>query len=92
MIPCFLKKKLILLLFCSRFVVKSFWSACNSVKRILKGHPNLLPDNVEADEGGEDFDGEGGEGVDQGAAVEEEGGGEWGLEEVGGEDSEGHQR
>ena len=86
------KKKLILHLFCSRFVVKSFWSACNSVKRILKGHPNLLPDNVEADEGGEDVDGEGGEGVDQGAAVEEEGGGERGLEEAGGENREGHQR
>ena len=95
-IPCNLKKKLTFLLLNSRFV-KSFWPTCNSVKLILKGHADLLPDNgnVEADdEGVEVFvdDGEGVDDVEQGAAVEEEGGGERGVQEAGGEDCQELQR
>ena len=93
-IPCNLKKKLTFLLLNSRFV-KSFWPTCNSVKLILKGHADLLPDNgnVEADdEGGEDVDDDKGDDVEQGAAVEEEGGGERGVQEAGGEDCQELQR
>ena len=85
LIPCIFKKKLTFPLLNSRFV-KSFRSACNSSELILKGYPDFLPDhgNIEADEGGEDFDGEGVDDEHQGAAAEEEGGGERGFEEAGG--------
>ena len=96
MIPCILQKKLTFPLLNSRFV-KSIRPTCNSVKLHLKGHANLFTDNgnVEADdEGGEVFvdDGEGVDDVEQGAAVEEEGGSERGVQEARGKDCQELQR